>query len=151
MELFRRLRTLVERGSTESPPTKVFAVLINDLYSALVSFAIGALTATLVGAIAAWRSGNPWLIGLTAITAAVAAARVLLIIRYRKHRKTFGIDEAVLRRWEQWYAIGASAYGACIGSLCFVAVAFIDDPISHLLLNSNAVGFAAGTTARNSS
>ena len=101
MELFRRLRALVGPESTESPPTEVFAVLINDLYSALVSFAIGAITATLVGAIAAWRSGNPWL---------VAAARVLLILRYRKHRKTFGIDEAVLRRWEQWYAIGASAY-----------------------------------------
>jgi diguanylate cyclase (GGDEF)-like protein len=153
MELFRRLRALVERARTEPqlPPVEVYAVLINDVYSALLSFAIGATTATLVGAIAAWRSGSSWLTALAVITAAVAAARALLIIRYRKHKNSFGLDQAVLRRWEQWYAIGASAYGACIGSLCLVAFGFIDDPVSHLLLNSNAVGFAAGTTARNSS
>ena len=34
---------------------------------------------------------------------------------------------------------------------CFVGFAFTDDPVSHLLLISNAVGFSAGTTARNSS
>ena len=151
MELFRRLRSLVGCGTPELLPTEVFAVLINDLYSALGSFAIGATTATLIGAIAAWRTGDPWLTALTVTTAAVAAARALLIIRYRKHRRAIGGDAALLRRWEQWYAIGASAYGACIGGLCFVAFAFVDDPVSHLLLNSNAVGFAAGTTARNSS
>ena len=151
MELFRRLRSLVGFGKAELPPTEVYAILINDIYSALISFAIGATTATLVGAIAAWRTGNPWLTALTVATAAVAAARALLIFRYRKHRSAIGGDAAVLRRWELWYAIGASAYGACIGGLCFVAFAFIDDPVSHLLLNSNAVGFVAGTTARNSS
>jgi PAS domain-containing protein len=151
MVLFRRLRSLVGCGSVELPPTEVFAALIDDLYSALVSFAIGAITATLVGGIAAWRTGNSWLTALAVATAAVAAARVLLIISYRKHKKSIGGDAAALRRWERWYAIGASAYGACIGSVCFVAFAFINDPVSHLLLNSNAVGFAAGTTARNSS
>ena len=135
MELFRRLRSLVGFGKAELPPTEVYTVLINDIYSALVSFAIGATTATLVGAIAAWRTGNPWLTALTVATAGVAAARALLIFRYREHRSAIGGDAAVLRRWEQWYAIGASAYGACIGGLCFVAFAFIDDPVSHLLLN----------------
>ena len=109
MELFRRLRSLVGFGKAELPPTKVYTVLINDIYSALVSFAIGATTATLVGAIAAWRTGNPWLTALTVATAGVAAARALLIVRYREHRSAIGGDAAVLRRWEQWYAIGASA------------------------------------------
>jgi PAS domain-containing protein len=35
--------------------------------------------------------------------------------------------------------------------MCFVVFAFIDDPLSQLLLNTNAIGFAAGTSARNSS
>ena len=151
MKLFGRLQSLVDRSPVEPLPTEVFAVLIDDLYSVLVSLAIGATTATLVGGIAVLRTDNPWLAVLTVATAAIAAARLLLTFGYRKNRLTFGGNAAALRRWERWYAIGASGYGACLGSTCFVALAFTDDPVSHLLLISNAVGFSAGTTARNSS
>ena len=130
---------------------QVFAVLIDDLYSVLVSLAIGAATATLVGVIAVLRTDNPWLAVLTVATAAIAAARLLLTFGYRKSRSAFGGDAVALRRWERWYAIGASVYGACLGSTCFVAFAFTDDPVSQLLLIANAVGFSAGTTSRNSS
>jgi hypothetical protein len=81
----------------------------------------------------------------------VAAARLLITIAYREDKPALGGDAAALRRWERWYAFGASAYAACLGGLCFVAFAFTDDPISHLLLNANAVGYTAGVTARNSS
>jgi hypothetical protein len=81
----------------------------------------------------------------------VAAARLLITIAYREDKPALGGDAAALRRWERWYAFGASAYAACLGGLCFVAFAFTDDPISHLLLNANAVGYTAGATARNSS
>ncbi len=151
MKLFGHPRSLVDRLPVEPLPTEVFAVLIDDLYSVLVSLAIGATTAALVGGIAVLRTDNPWLAVLTAATAAIAAARLLLTFGYRKNRSTFGGDAAALRRWERWYAIGASVYGACLGSTCFVAIAFTDDPVSHLLLIANAVGFSAGTTARNSS
>ena len=151
MKLFGHLQSLVDRSPAEPLPTEVFAVLIDDLYSVLVSLAIGATTATLVGGIAVLRTGNPWLAVLTVATAAIAAARLLLTFGYRKNRPTFGGDAVTLRRWERWYAIGASVYGACLGSTCFVGFAFTDDPVSHLLLISNAVGFSAGTTARNSS
>jgi diguanylate cyclase (GGDEF)-like protein len=146
------MRSLFERvSSVELPLTGIFAALIDDLYTPLVSFAIGAATATLVGGIAAWRTGNAWLTVFTIITVPVAAARVLITITYRKHRAAIGDDAAALRCWERWYAIGASAFAACLGGLCFVAFAFTDDPISHLLLNANSVGYTAGATARNSS
>jgi len=151
MKLFGHLQSLVDRSPVEPLPTEVFAVLIDDLYSMLVSLAIGATTATLVGGIAVLRTGNPWLAVLTVATAAIAVARLLLTFGYRKNRPAFGGNAAALRRWERWYAIGASVYGACLGSTCFVAFAFTDDPVSHLLLISNAIGFSAGTTARNSS
>ena len=146
------MRSLFERvSSVELPPTEIFTALIDDLYTPLVSFAIGAATATLVGGIAAWRTGNAWLTVFTIITVPVAASRVLVTITYRKHRAAIGDDAAALRCWERWYAIGASAFAACLGGLCFVAFAFTDDPISHLLLNANSVGYTAGATARNSS
>ena len=151
MSLLKFFRSLVTRATVEPPPTDVYATLIDDIYSAPMSFAIGATTASLVGAIATWRTGSACLAALTLATAAVAVARVFLIMTYRRYSTAARSDAAALRRWERWYAIGALAYGACIGSTCFVAFAFFDDPVSHLILNSNAVGFAAGTTARNSS
>jgi diguanylate cyclase (GGDEF)-like protein len=151
MELFGRLQAMARVASAGQVPAEVYATLVDDVYSAPLSFVIGAGTASLVGAIAAWRTGSVCLAALTVATAAIAAGRLLLIMTYRRYRAAVRTDAAALRRWERWYASGALAYGACIGATCFVAFAFFDDPISHLILNSNAVGFAAGTTARNSS
>ena len=51
--------SLIGRAQTkEELPTHVYAILINDVYSVLGAFAIGACTATLVGSIAAWRTHN---------------------------------------------------------------------------------------------
>ena len=116
-----------------------------------MSFAIAATTAVLVGGIAVSRTGSSLLMFLTVATTVVAAARALLVIDYYKHKSSIAGDEAALRRWEQWYAVGALAYGACLGSTCFVGLVFIDDPLCQLLLGTYAVGFTAGTTARISS
>jgi diguanylate cyclase (GGDEF)-like protein len=151
MVLFGRLWSWFDRAPVEQPPSDVFASLIDDLYSALGALAIGAVNTALIGGIAAWRTESPWLASLTAAAVVVAATRVSVILAYRKRKPAIGDDPAALRRWEQWYAIGASAFAACLGSLCFVAFVFADDPVSYLLLNSNAAGFAAGTTARTSS
>jgi diguanylate cyclase (GGDEF)-like protein len=151
MSLFERAWRLAKPKPTGPVPIEVSAALIDDLYSALMSFAIGATTAALVGGIAAWRTGSHSLMFLTALAATVAAARALLLINYHKNKtSTFG-DRAALRRWERLYAIGALAYGACLGSMCFVGYLFSNDPFSHLLLSIYAVGFTAGTTARTSS
>ena len=145
----KRLRAWIAGAPAGPLPSDVYAVLVNDCYSVLLSFGIGAIGGVLVGSMAAWRTGSVLLLILTVLAAAVAVGRVLLTISYRKAQPV--ADAAALKIWEWRYAIGASAYGACLGGLCFVAFAFIDDPVSHLILNSNAVGFAAGTTARNSS
>ena len=49
MGRFRKWRALIK---PESLPADVFAALTDDLYGPLVSFAVGASTATLVGGIA---------------------------------------------------------------------------------------------------
>jgi diguanylate cyclase (GGDEF)-like protein len=151
MKIFKSLRSLIGQAQKEGLPTSIYAILVNDVYSVLGAFAIGACTATLVGSIAAWRTNNLLLTILTISTAAVAVVRVSITISYRGHKSTIGDDLGALRRWERWYAIGAATYGACLGAMCFVALLLTDDSVSHLLLISNAVGFAAGTTARNSS
>ncbi len=151
MGLFGRLRSLVERTPVKPVPADVFAVLINDLYAPLLSFVIGATTATLVCGIAAWRTNNVWLTILTFSTAAVAIARVRVALDYRRDKPAPGADIAVLRRWERWFAIGASAYGACLGGMCFAAFAFTDDAVSQMLVDMNAIGYTAGVTSRNAS
>jgi len=151
MNLFGRMRSLIDPTSVEQLPTEVFAALIDDLYAPLGSFMIGAAAAALVGGMAAERTSSAWLLALTICATAVAAVRVVITLNYRKHKPAIGGDAAALRRWERWYAFGASAYAACLGGLCFVALAFTDDPISYLLLNGTAVGYTAGATARNSS
>jgi diguanylate cyclase (GGDEF)-like protein len=151
MGLFERVRRLVKPKPVGSLPIEVSAALVDDLYSNLMSFAIAATTAVLVGGIAASRTGSSLLMFLTAATAAIAAARALLMVDYHKHKSSIAADGTALRRWEQWYAVGALAYGACLGSTCFVGLVFIDDPLCQLLLGTYAVGFTAGTTARISS
>ncbi len=151
MRLFESLRSLVDPKSSGLVPIEISAALIDDLYSALRSLAIGAITGVLVGAIAASRTGSAWLSFLTVATACVALGRGLLTIEYYKRKSSIVGNGAALGRWERWYAVGAVAYGACLGSMCFVALLFTDDPFGQMLLTIHAVGFTAGTTARTSS
>ena len=151
MGLLERLRSLARLTSVGLVPIETNAALVDDLYSALRSLAIGAITGVLVGGIAASRTGSDWLSFLTVATAFVALGRGLLTIEYYKRKSSIVGNGAALGRWERWYAVGALAYGACLGSMCFVGLVFTDDPFCQLLLTVHAVGFTAGTTARNSS
>ncbi len=151
MGLLKRLRSLARPTSVGLVPKEIIAALVDDLYSALRSLAIGAITGVLVGGIAASRTGNAWLSFLTVAAACVALGRGLLTIEYYKRKSSIVGNGAALGRWERWYAVGALTYGACLGSMCFVGLVFTDDPFCQLLLTIHAVGFTAGTTARNSS
>ena len=151
MGLLGRLRSLGKPTSVGLVPIEATAALVGDLYSALRSLAIGAITGVVVGGIAASRTGSAWLNFLTVATASVALGRGLLTIAYYKRKSSIVGNGAALGRWERWYAIGALAYGACLGSMCFVGFVFTNDPLCHLLFVAYAVGFTAGTTARTSS
>ena len=151
MRLSESLRWLVKPKSVGSVPIEVSAALVDDLYSTLTTFAIGAIAAVLVGGIAASRTGSSSLVFLTVATTAVTAARALLVRAYYKRKSSITGDGVALRHWEQWYAVAAFAYGACLGSMCIVGFVFTDDPFCQLLLVAYAVGYTAGTTARISS
>lgn len=151
MRLFGRLRPLIGGAPAELPPPEVYSALIDDLHAPLFSFITGAATAVLVGAIASWRTENPWLVALTVCTAVVAAARILTMAEYRKQRPGFANNIALLRSFERRYAAGATIYAALLGLTALVAYVFTDDPVSFLLITANGVGYAAGATARNSS
>ncbi len=69
MRLLESLRRLVKPKLVCSAPIEVSAALIDDLYSALKSLAIGAITGVLVGGIAASRTGSAWLNFLTVAAA----------------------------------------------------------------------------------
>ena len=151
MRLFGRLKPPIGGKPPELPAPEIYSALVDDLYAPLFSFAVGAATAVLVAAVAAWRTDNPWLIALTICTAVVAAARILTIAEYRKRRPGVGYNVILLRSFERRYAIGATIFAALLGLMNFVAYVFTDDPVSCLLITANAAGYAAGAMARNSS
>ena len=78
MELRERLRSLFEHPSAEFLPIEIYAALIDDLYIQLVSLVIGATIPPLVGAFAAWRTGNTWLAALSIGAVVAGAVRVLM-------------------------------------------------------------------------
>jgi diguanylate cyclase (GGDEF)-like protein len=151
MGLFGRLKPLIGGEPPELPPPDVYGALIDDLHAPLFSFVAGATTAIMVGAIAAWRTENPYLVALTVCTMLVAAARILTIAEYRKRRPADGYGVILLRSFERRYAVGATIFAALLGLMNFVAYVFTDDPVSCLLITANAAGYAAGAMARNSS
>jgi len=151
MRLFGRLKPLIGGAPAELPPPEIYGELIDDLHASFFTFVVGATTTLLVGAIASWRTGNPWLAALTICTVLVAVARIVIITKYRKQRPHFGNDVDFLRRFERLHTVGATVYGALIGFTIFVAYLFTDDPVSFLLITANAAGYAAGATARGSS
>ena len=106
MGLFGRFGSWSDQASTELPPTEILATLVDDLYAPVASFAIGAVTAALVGGIAAWRTGNPLLTILTICTVAVASARLFITLEYRKRNQLSARDRGgarpvgtVVRNW----------------------------------------------------
>jgi diguanylate cyclase (GGDEF)-like protein len=151
MGLFGRLKPLIGGEPPELPPPDVYGALIDDLHAPLFSFVAGATTAIMVGAIAAWRTENPYLVVLTVCTMLVAAARILTVAEYRKRRPADGYGVVLLRSFERRYAVGATIFAALLGLTNFVAYVFTDDPVSCLLITANAAGYAAGAMARNSS
>jgi diguanylate cyclase (GGDEF)-like protein len=151
MELPKRLTSLFETSSAKLLPVEIYASLIDDLYVQLASFLIGATIPPLVGAFAAWRTGNTWLAALSIGAVAAGTVRVLVGLQYRKHEPAIGDSMAAVRYWQYWYESSAAVYAACLGGMGFVAFVFADDPISQLLLTTTAVAYMAGATARNSS
>jgi diguanylate cyclase (GGDEF)-like protein len=149
MRLLRRLSPLIGGASAELPPPEVYGALIDDLHAPLFSLVAGASTTILVGAMAAWRTGNFWIGALTIGTAAVTAARIFTIAEYRKQRPRRGDDVDFLRSFEHRYAIGAIVYAALLGVMALIAYLFTNDPVSFLLITANVVGYSAGATARN--
>ena len=147
MRLLRRLRPLIAPAAL--PPPEVYGALIDDLHAPLFSLVAGASTTILVGTMAAWRTGNPWLAALTAGTAAVTIARIVTIAEYRNGRTRHGDDIDFLRSFEQRYATGAIVFAALLGLMGLIAYLFTNDPISFLLITANVVGYSAGATARN--
>ena len=147
MRLLRRLRPLIVPAAL--PPPEVYGALIDDLHAPLFSLVAGASTTILVGTMAAWRTGNPWLAALTAGTAAVTIARIVTIAEYRNGRTRHGDDIDFLRSFEQRYATGAIVFAALLGLMGLIAYLFTNDPISFLLITANVVGYSAGATARN--
>ena len=109
MRLFESLRWLVKPKPVGSVPIEVSAALVDDLYSALTSFAVGAIGAVLVGGIAASRTGSASLMFLTVATAAVAAARALLMIEYYKRKSS------IARRRGRAASLGTMVRGRCLG------------------------------------
>ncbi|MDC7785816.1 EAL domain-containing protein [Rhodoplanes sp. TEM] len=130
-------------------PADVHAELIAGLYTPLPSLMLGWGSSVLIGAVVSLRTGSAWLTAVSVTLALVAAARLWLVLAYR--RAPIGPHSTVqtVRRWETLWVAGAWSFAALLGLLCLAASLAVDDPVVHLLADAATIGYTAGATARN--
>ncbi|MEG8014987.1 putative bifunctional diguanylate cyclase/phosphodiesterase [Sphingomonas sp. 22R3R2A-7] len=152
--LISRLRQL--RHSDQAVDANVRAVLVTSLYASPKSLVIGALTSSSIAAVVAVTSKDAWLVVFAILIAAVAAIRIVGVIRpsaFSPLSRT-PVDrgaEGVAGRsvWERYYRLGAYAFSTLLGLFGMLTLIRTEDGVLHLLAVTTAIGYAAGIAGRN--
>lgn len=131
--------------SSKRLPDAVFADLVDIIFTSMppVTLIGGVLTA--VGILIATKNNDAVLWVLTAVTVAVTAGRVLLILAYRRRASFEQLRDAAL--WERRYAIGAYSFALVLGAFNLRALT-AGDPMVAMLVTSVVFGYGAGIVAR---
>ncbi|RAI45287.1 putative bifunctional diguanylate cyclase/phosphodiesterase [Rhodoplanes roseus] len=140
---------LARRG-TAALPADVHAELVAALFTPVPSLVLGWSCTVLIAVVVSLRTDNLVLTAITTGLAAIAVARLVLVLSYRRHPIARGAEAATVRRWERLWALGACAFAGVLGLLCLAAFVEVDDPVTHLLVDAATIGYIAGATARNS-
>lgn len=125
---------------------KVRAALVATLYSSPASLALGALCGLIGSLYIAWRADQIILTYAAIVLTAVVIGRIASA--YAFHRAEHE-NEAQTRLLELIYEAGAWAYALVLGAIAGLTVAFAEQAELHVLAAANAIGYAAGVSARN--
>lgn len=141
--LKRRLQGSREGAAIDA---RVRAALVATLYSSPTSLALGALCGLIGSAYIAWQAENVVLDYATMMLAAVVVGRIASAYTFNR---TVQENEAQTRLLELVYEAGAWGYALLLGAIAGLTVALVDQAELHVLAAANAIGYAAGVSARN--
>lgn len=134
-------------GAAPAVPDQITALLIRQLYAVRASIVTSSFIGTLVaGSLVSWRTGDPWLAGLSVAACLTALAFLPLLFAFRR-RAQLGAPMA-LRRWERRYAILACGSSIAIGAMTARGLVASDDAVVHFILTSLSLSGVA-TVLRN--
>lgn len=125
---------------------KVRAALVATLYSSPTSLALGALCGLIGSLYIAVQANHPVLTYTAIVLTAVVIGRIASAYAFHS---TAEENESQTRILELVYEAGAWGYALVLGAIAGLTVALADNAELHVLAAANAIGYAAGVSARN--
>lgn len=125
---------------------KVRAALVATLYSSPTSLTLGALCGLIGSLYIAWRADHVILDYTAMLLTAVVAGRIASAFAFHRMAQE---NEAQTRLLELVYEAGAWGYALVLGAIAGLTVVLAAQPELHVLAAANAIGYAAGVSARN--
>lgn len=142
--LISRLRQLHTSDGTIA--AHVRETLVESLYASPQSLVIGALTSSAITMTVAAISGNGLMLGVALTIAAVAAIRIIDVMR----TPAAPVRPAERPRHQELiYRAGALSYSALLGLFGLLTLIETDDGVLQLLAVTTTIGYAAGIAGRN--
>jgi PAS domain-containing protein len=136
--------------TAEAVPAGIYEALVRSLYDNMSTLGAGAVFGTYAVASVAISSASPEMHVMACILGAVGLGRIALSVVFRRIHPSTRTGGHALRPWRLAYAIGADAFSLAFGLACLIGMLRLPDPVSHMVLVTAAVGYAAGIAGRNS-
>lgn len=127
-------------------PEGTYVELVQSLYRTLLPTFIISIGFVTVSALVAFQTPDPVLISLAVLGSISVAARIIILLRFRRQAADDALSVATARRLERIFAAGYLIFAAIFGM--FSAAAFIvATQDAHVLVVALLVGYAAGVAA----
>jgi len=130
----------------EETSSVVSAALIHSIFNTPGPLFSGIIFVTLAAGFTAEKSGLPLLWAATAGLALTGAARLYTMKSY--YNRPLPLNENELSRLKHSHNLGAIFQVAAIGFWAFVAIAFTDDTVVHMIAFTITIALTAGGAAR---
>ncbi|NNM75113.1 putative bifunctional diguanylate cyclase/phosphodiesterase [Enterovirga aerilata] len=136
-------------NAQESRDPKLYRVLVHSLFSSPTSIILSNVVGAAISLFCWKSSGNPIFLPIFWLTAVIVALRIVTVWRYHAAIRRREQTDEEIRAWDREFFIGATAFSAVLGMMCFIALAWTDDIPSHIITIVAAIAFSAGYVARN--
>ena len=133
----------------ESRDPRHYRVLVHSLFSSPTSIILSNVVGAAISLFCWKSSGNPVFVPLFLVTASIVALRIVTVARYHAAIRRRELTDPEIKQWDREFFVGATAFSAVLGVMCYIALAWTDDIPSHIITIVAAIAFSAGYVARN--
>ncbi len=137
--------------SSKQLPDDVFVELVDLIFRPLLPAVVIGISVLCVGTLIALRKGDIAAFALTTGCVFISAARIALIMAYRRRTTGSPLNVAEARVWERRYAVASVALAALIGALNARGLMMehsINPMLIPMLVTGLIFGYGAGIVTR---